>query len=472
MSLPKTMSYLEHGRIEVEDETSKTPLWVIPKDLCTRCGACDVICPVNGIDFDDHEFPYIKVDKCIDCGLCLEVCPGIAYDMPGIHQEIFGVDYVPDRMSGHFHKAYVGYAKSQQVRENGSAGGVVTQILLSLLKAGHIDGAVVVTNNPDDPALPKPIIARTEQEIMDAAQSKYTTVANTKVLREMRGSNDKLAFVGVACQIHGLRKLEKLNPRIARRVSLVIGLACRGTLERDAMDDLLRVQGVNPAELSKVLHRDGPFPGKFRAHYKDDRIQNLHHFEYKDGAYNMMVRMYLPDRCHLCTDYSSEYADVTCSDMWVRNERGGYQFAHGSTLVICRTERGEQAIEALLAAGDIILEPVESDAVEASYHHLRRERKVMPFLRMREREAAGKFSPQYGLDVDERLSHISRSDLWYDRLYLLTFIFNKHPRARLWMMRLIFSPVGTVLVYLKIKLKQFRAMLRARKQKRSRQALL
>ncbi|MCX9078830.1 MAG: Coenzyme F420 hydrogenase/dehydrogenase, beta subunit C-terminal domain [Candidatus Methanoperedens sp.] len=446
-------TYLDNGRVE---ETARTsPLWVIPKELCTRCGACNVICPTNVIRFDNHDFPYIETPNCIDCGLCLKVCPGIEFDLQEHHQQMFQTDYPTHKMGGEYHKAYVGYARRPEIRQAGASGGIVTKLLISLLKNDMIDGAVVLGQNPDDPAMPVPYIARTEDEIWLAAQSKYSTVANTRVLREARGTEERLAFVGVACQIHGLKKLQEMNRRLASRITLVIGLACRGTLEREAIEDLLWARGIEPSDLHGVSHRGGKFPGKFQAHFKNGTTHDLHAFDFKNAAFTLMHRMYLPERCHMCSDYSAEFADLTCSDIWLRGPDGKYLHPEGETLVLCRTERGARVIEQFSTSGELVLNPVQPELVEKSYAHLRREEKVLPFLLINERRDQGKRVPEYHIDASVPLA-----DLPYLRTYRSTFMLKQYPVLRRLIMRIIFSPVGTALVWANMQQKILRVRYR------------
>ncbi len=50
-------------------------------DLCTGCGACDKICPVNAIKMKKlpikrpSMIPEVNLGVCIFCGLCEDVCP-------------------------------------------------------------------------------------------------------------------------------------------------------------------------------------------------------------------------------------------------------------------------------------------------------------------------------------------------------------------------------------------------------------
>jgi coenzyme F420 hydrogenase subunit beta len=441
-------SYLDDGLAAAID---KQNFWVIPKSLCTRCGACHVICPTNVIDFDSQEFPFIQTQGCIDCGLCLKVCPGIEFDIPGEFQRRFGQPYSLVEMGGAYRKAYVGYSTDPSVRKAGSSGGVVTQILMAMLNAGMVDGALVVGSSPDDPLTPLPYIARTEEEIRSAAQSKYVVVANTKVLRELRQTKEKVAFVGIPCQLHGLIKLQALNKRLEQRVALTIGLACRGTLEREVVPEFLQMRHIDPQSVKKLGFRDGPYPGQIRAHFKDGRVQALHKFEIKDGAYNNLFRLYLPDRCISCPDYSAEFSDVMCSDIWSRGSDGEYLYPEGVTLVLCRTERGEKMIDSLVQSGHLALQPISEPDVEKAYKRLHWEKKVLPFVRIAQQKRSGRRVPEYGLDVP-----VTLKDRLLAFLIQMTFIFGKNPHTRRFMLRVLFSPIGETFAFLKIKYKKYR----------------
>ena len=43
-------------------------------DVCTGCGACKKICPVNAIEGDKKQLHVIDQDTCIKCGQCFNVC--------------------------------------------------------------------------------------------------------------------------------------------------------------------------------------------------------------------------------------------------------------------------------------------------------------------------------------------------------------------------------------------------------------
>ena len=48
--------------------------YVIDKEACIACGACESVCPVEAIAEDDGKY-IIDGQVCIECGACEGVCP-------------------------------------------------------------------------------------------------------------------------------------------------------------------------------------------------------------------------------------------------------------------------------------------------------------------------------------------------------------------------------------------------------------
>jgi len=49
-------------------------MYIIDKDNCIGCGACEGTCPVAAISADT-DGKYEISDACIDCGACQGSCP-------------------------------------------------------------------------------------------------------------------------------------------------------------------------------------------------------------------------------------------------------------------------------------------------------------------------------------------------------------------------------------------------------------
>lgn len=48
-------------------------MYVINKETCVACGACEGTCPVSAISASEGR--YEIGDSCVDCGACTGACP-------------------------------------------------------------------------------------------------------------------------------------------------------------------------------------------------------------------------------------------------------------------------------------------------------------------------------------------------------------------------------------------------------------
>ena len=320
---------------------------IVEGDLCARCGACS-ICPYDAIIWDDQSYPRIVQDKCTDCGICMAVCPGADMDIHKLGDQVFGNDFDTTHPLGTVKKPYIAYAEKKSIRDAGAGGGIVTQLLIHLLDSGKIDGAIVVSEDPDKPWLSKPIIAQTPDEIKACAGSRYTVVPTLKALPELKQHKGKrFALVCLPCQVHGFRYVERVMPRLTERIELVIGLYCGTNWEVKATTALIKQLGCNLSDVTHIAYRSGEWPGNFQVKTYQGDVHVI-----SKRVFNYLRFMYEPQRCTTCVDMSSEFSDLAIGDAWFRDENGSYPFANCST-VLARTPKGLDWFEAAIEEGAI-----------------------------------------------------------------------------------------------------------------------
>ena len=207
---------------------------ITSQGLCTGCGGCVGVCPTKALAMDytlDEPEPK-QVGACNACDLCLTVCPGQDIPLPAMEQFAFGRTRNKDEYYiGVYQNIYKAYSTSNEMRAAGTSGGLGTGILSYLLSEGQIDGAIIVGMDKKKPYMSMPKIARNQAEIQEGAQSKYAIVP---VMSELNHAVTelglgKIAFIGLPCHIHALRKMQMAGKpqNLIKSISCTIGLFCQ-----------------------------------------------------------------------------------------------------------------------------------------------------------------------------------------------------------------------------------------------------
>ncbi|MFP4471334.1 MAG: coenzyme F420 hydrogenase/dehydrogenase beta subunit N-terminal domain-containing protein [Bacteroidales bacterium] len=165
-------------------------------ELCNRCGSC-VGLSGGKATFRNREGRYLPVltsevnDELAD--RMWTACSGKYFSFPEYRDHFY-------KNAPHFHEyigAYknimIGFANDEAVRRNSASGGIISAVLIWLLEKGRIDGVVTLRMSPEKPWLSQPFIATTSEQIMEAAQSKYTISSVNEILPEIEKFDGTLA---------------------------------------------------------------------------------------------------------------------------------------------------------------------------------------------------------------------------------------------------------------------------------------
>lgn len=335
---------------------------VVKSNLCSGCGTCAAFCPKEAISMkiDESKGVYIariEEEKCIQCHLCFAVCPGHGTDYNRLNIEIFGK--IPENvLIGNYLNCYSGYSTDNSIRYNSSSGGLITQTLIFALEEGIIDGAIVTRMNKDNPLEPEPFIAKTKEEILEASGSKYCPVPLNLALEKVLKTEGRFAIVGLPCHIDGLRKAEKINRKITKRIVLRLGIFCNHSPNFHATKLFLKKMNVK-GDVKKLNYRGEGYPGNLSIlTEKNSQSILLHKYWKFIGSY-----FFYPERCLSCSNGICELADISFGDAWlpeISNEK------IGMSLLVSKTEVGDLLLRKMESKNQISLNRISVQKIVQS----------------------------------------------------------------------------------------------------------
>lgn len=318
---------------------------VVRTGLCMYCGTCIASCPVNVLHHTEDEKPTIK-GICVLCELCYYSCPRVEFPLNEYEEMTFGRRRKPEEPLGVVRRAYVARSKDEEILRVAQDGGVVSALLVYALEKGLIDAAAVTASDPENPLKPIPMLAFSREEVLSAAGSKYSPSGSVSLLgdAEVGYPNAKIGFVGLPCQIQGIKRLTlspKGNRKRGERVSLTIGLFCMdGFHHRGLASHLEGNLSIAPSQIEGVDIKKGKLKICTR----------------REGQEQVEVPVkelgpYLIQGCGKCQDFTGELADVSV---------GAVDAPDGWCVVITRSEPGDNLIEEMCKNGLLECRPVRN----------------------------------------------------------------------------------------------------------------
>ncbi|GLC35133.1 hypothetical protein PLESTB_000557800 [Pleodorina starrii] len=315
------------------------------KQYCSSCGLCDT-----------YYVAHVK-DACAFLGDGMSRIEQLEERVHGRRRN------ADDDNELHFGvTSSMSYAVNTPAVEGAQWTGIVTQIAIDMLQSGKVDAVVCVQSDENDRFTPKPVVARTAEDIIKARGVKPTLSPNLNVLATVEALQvKKLLFIGVGCQVQALRSVE---PYLGLEKLYVLGTNCVDNGPRAGLDKFLRAASSRPQE---ALHYE--FMQDYRVHVK-----------HTDGGFEYVPYFCLPAKelndviapsCYSCFDYTNGLADMVVGYMGVPYMNQD-MVRHPQYLVV-RNERGQELLDSVkhrlemtptISTGDrrsVVMQTVASD---------------------------------------------------------------------------------------------------------------
>jgi coenzyme F420 hydrogenase subunit beta len=208
---------------------------------------------------------------------------------------------------------------------------VVSALLISLLEAGEIDGALVARESEEEPWKGEAFLATTPEDVRECAGSFYNqTLALAHV--DFKGyelpPNPRIAVVGTPCEIEGIKAMQARpwtwGSSQVEAITLTIALLCTKSFnyEKLMLEEVRDKRGVDLEEVGRV----DVMRGKLIVQDRDgetifeEPIRDFHGAALKG--------------CDECADFMGHAADISM---------GSVGSADGYSSVLIRTEEGLDA---------------------------------------------------------------------------------------------------------------------------------
>ncbi len=311
---------------------------VIDADRCIQCGACVAVCPSDSIGIGADDLPTL-VKMCTGCSLCWDFCPrgGLRHEatwkLTGTAGD--GLASVEERYSARTRSSIPGVQD----------GGVVSAVLIELLEAGQLDGALLARPSETEPWKGEAFLARTPAEVVECAGSFYNQTMALGHL-DLKGldlpPDPRIAVVGTPCEIEGIKAMQarpwSWGSARVETVVLTIALLCTKSFnyEKLMVTEIQRRRGIPLERIGRVdvIHGKLIVQDHEATTLLEEPIRDFHGAALKG--------------CDECTDFLGNAADISV---------GSVGSPEGWSSVLVRTASGRAALHR--AASRLELEELE-----------------------------------------------------------------------------------------------------------------
>jgi coenzyme F420 hydrogenase subunit beta len=322
---------------DIDEAPGKVWFWdlekaVIDADRCVQCGVCVAACPTDSIGIGEDDLPEL-IKMCTGCSLCWDFCPRGGLQYESTWKITGGRNGKSVEGMGRVEESYT--ARVRQRIDGVQDGGFVSALLVSLLEAGEIDGALLARESATERWKGEAFLATTPEEVRACAGSFYNqTLALGHVDFDDYDlpPNPRIAVVGTPCEIEGIEAMQARpwtwGSSKVEAITLTIALLCTKSFNYEKLM-LEEIRDKRNVDLDNVGRVD-VIRGKMivqdleGATVFEEPIRTFHGAALKG--------------CDECADFMGHAADISV---------GSVGSADGYSSVLLRSEEGLAAFDSV-----------------------------------------------------------------------------------------------------------------------------
>ena len=327
---------------------------VIDQDWCIGCGVCTVADDSLVLVFDEEKLMYRPSGQGNEAAVAS--CPAVEVDYQALQQFRFG-DADSDAY-GVVDSVLLAQSTNGSRNDAASSGGIIKELLIRLLSHDEIDGAIALSHVEGLTFTPTLI---TEQGDVDKLPgSIYHNLDQTNALRILQEAEGALVLVGIPCVLEGIFKyISTVEPALADKVAFTIGLLCGWQYTHHSIEAMGEYLSYDSEDIVDIRYRGGGPIGKYRVDLADGTERSAS--RRIDFSYQVAFdRHFNTRRCHVCVNHSNFLADLVVGDAWLPST---LMTKTGISLLIARTPAARSHIDAMEAAGSIVVAEGSKDEV-------------------------------------------------------------------------------------------------------------
>jgi coenzyme F420 hydrogenase subunit beta len=322
---------------DIDEAPGKVWFWdlekaVIDADRCVQCGVCVAACPTDSIGIGEDDLPEL-VKMCTGCSLCWDFCPRGGLQYESTWKITGGSNGRGIEGMGRVEESYT--ARVRQRIDGVQDGGFVSALLVSLLEAGEIDGALLARESATERWKGEAFLATTPQEVRACAGSFYNqTLALGHVDFEDYDlpPNPRIAVVGTPCEIEGIKAMQARpwtwGSSKVEAITLTIALLCTKSFNYEKLM-LEEIRDKRNVDLDNVGRVD-----VIRGKMVVQDLEGVTIFEEPIRDFHGAALK----GCDECADFMGHAADISV---------GSVGSADGYSSVLLRSEEGLAAFDSV-----------------------------------------------------------------------------------------------------------------------------
>lgn len=376
---------------------------IAEQGLCIGCGLCQSVAGEDRIRVtktQNGDLRPVVVGELDDAIVdhVYDTCPGTRATGPAAHR--LDDKTKIDNVWGPWRRMIEAWAGDEEMRFEGSTGGVLTALAAYLLESGRVSFVLHTRTSDTDPGFGQRHVSRTRADVMMACGSRYGPTATLIDLEDALAAGEPFAFIGKPCDLTALGNQARHDPRIDQLVKYRLAMVCGGFMPTQSCKETIRDRGFDADAVTAIRYRGRGCPGPTTIK-TGEQVHEMHYLDFwgEDAS-----QWSLPFRCKICPDGIGEQADIAAADNWPGGapDRVESETDPGTNAVIVRTRAGQELFDAAVADGALIAGDEQTPDSISAYqpHQMRKKYSVWP--RLDGLADAGHFRPRYeGLRLAE-----------------------------------------------------------------------